>query len=79
MIWPAVVELFVFLRSSCRSSTADAFRGLPGLLVFLSVPVRPFFLRPYQIADLAAANVFSRSFSDGFVLTLQLFGLHMER
>lgn len=62
LIWPTVVKGFFFTRESILlSSTTVVFRGLRGLLVFLSSPVRSFFLRMYQIVDLATPNVFSIS------------------
>ncbi len=44
-----------------RSSTTVVFRGLPGLLVLLSSPVRSFFLRMFQTVVLATPNVFAIS------------------
>ncbi len=53
-----------------RSSTTVVFRGLPGLLVLLSSPVRFFFLRMFQTVVLATPNFFGY-LSDGFVLFFQ--------
>ncbi len=44
-----------------RSSTTVVFRGLPGLLVLRSSPVRSFFLRMFQTVVLATPNVFAIS------------------
>ncbi len=43
------------------TSTTVVFRGLPGLLVLLSSPVRSFFLRMFQTVVLATPNVFAIS------------------
>ena len=59
LIWPTVVKGFFFTREIIlRSSTTVVFRGLPGLLVLLSSPVRSFFLRMFQTVDLATPNFF---------------------
>ena len=62
LIWRTVVKEFFFTREIILlSSTAVVFRGLPGLLVLLSSPVRSFFLRMFQTVDLATPNVFAIS------------------
>ncbi len=55
-------RVFFFTRERIlRSSTTVVFRGLPGLLVLLSSPVRSFFLRMFQTVVLATPNVFAIS------------------
>ncbi len=62
LIWPTVVKGVFFTRERIlRSSTTVVFRGLPGLLVLLSSPVRSFFLRMFQTVVLATPNVFAIS------------------
>ena len=62
VFWPTVVKGFFFTRERILlSSTTVVFRGLPGLLVLLSSPVRSFFLRMFQTVDLATPNVFAIS------------------
>ena len=62
LIWPTVVKGFFFTREIIiLSSTTVVFRGLPGLFVLLSSPVRYFFLRMFQTVDLATPNVFAIS------------------
>ncbi len=62
LIWPTVVKGVFFTRE--RNSSVihhSCFRGLPGLLVLLSSPVRSFFLRMFQTVVLATPNVFAIS------------------
>ncbi len=62
LIWPTIVKGVFFTRERIlRSSTTVVFRGLPGLLVSLSSPVRSFFLRMFQTVVLATPNVFAIS------------------
>ncbi len=62
LIWPTVVKGVFFTREIIiQSSTTVVFRGLPGLLVLLSSPVRSFFLRMFQTVVLATPNVFAIS------------------
>ncbi len=62
LIWPTVVKGVFFTRERIlQSSTTVVFRGLPGLLVLLSSPVRSFFLRMFQTVVLATPNVFAIS------------------
>ncbi len=62
LIWPTVVKGVFFTRERIlRSSTTVVFRGLPGLLVLLSSPVRSFLLRMFQTVVLATPNVFAIS------------------
>ncbi len=62
LIWPTVVKGVFFTRERIlRSSTTVVFRGLPGLLVLLSSPVRSFFSRMFQTVVLAMPNVFAIS------------------
>ncbi len=54
LLWRVV---FFTRERILRSSTTVVFRGLPGLLVLLSSPVRSFFLRMFQTVVLATPNV----------------------
>ncbi len=54
-------DVFFTRERILRSSTTVVFRGLPGLLVLLSSPVRSFFLRMFQTVVLATPNVFAIS------------------
>ncbi len=70
LIWPTVVKGVFFTRERIlRSSTTVVFRGLPGLLVLLSSPVRSFFLRMFQTVVLATPNVFAISLMGLFVFS----------
>lgn len=62
-----VVRLFFFAKERILpSATLDVFRGLPGLLMLQSLPVHSFFLRMYQIVDLATPNALAISLRDLF-------------